>query len=416
VVARAAPKRHLQNSSFALQALHRPACGTVPAIPALEKYMHIRLFARLLPGLVAAGAIGVAHAAYHPPGRADDGWPVADATALGWNTGVLAGVEAKIADATYKGVTSIVVADHGRLVYEAYFNGGGRDTLNDMRSATKTLTALLAGAAIERGLIPDVHAKVYPYFVDRRPFLHPDARKDAFTLEDLLTMSSLWECDDDNAFSSGNEERMYVGEDWLHFALDLPIKGFAPWMKKPADSPYGRAFSYCTAGSYVAGALVERAAGRHLDAFSADVLERPLGIARTQWNFAPEGIAMGGGGTRLRSRDAAKVGQLLAAQGEWQGRQVIAKAWIAAMLTPHAQARDDAEYGYLAWRFHFALGDGRDQPVWAMSGNGGNYVFAIPERQLVAVVTSSAYNQRYAHPQSQEIFREFVLKAAPAPR
>ncbi|HEU4663843.1 MAG TPA: serine hydrolase [Dokdonella sp.] len=374
--------------------------------------MHIHSFARMLFAFACAGGLGAVDAAYHPPLRTDDGWPVADAAALGWNTGVLAGVEAKVADATYKGITSIVVADRGRLVYEAYFDGGGRDTPNDMRSATKTLTALLAGAAIERGLIADVHAKVYPYFADRRPFLHPDPRKDAFTLEDLLTMSSLWECDDDNAFSSGNEERMYVSEDWLRFALDLPIKGFAPWMKKPADSPYGRAFSYCTAGSYVAGALVERAAGRHLDAFSAEVLERPLGIANARWTFAPEGIAMGGGGTRLRSRDAAKVGQLLAAEGAWQGRQVIAKAWIAAMLTPHAQARDDAEYGYLVWRFHFAR-DGKDQPVWAMSGNGGNYVFAIPGRQLVAVITSRAYNQRYAHPQSQEIFRQFVLEAMP---
>lgn len=376
--------------------------------------MQIRPLVRLLATFALAGGIGIARAAAHAmPERTDDGWPVADAQALGWNTGVLAGLEAKIADGTWKGITSLVVADHGRLVHEAYFNGGSRDTLNDMRSATKTLTALLAGAAIERGLVPDVHAKVYPYFADRKPYLHPDARKEAFTLEDLLTMSSLWECDDDNAFSSGNEERMYVTEDWLRFALDLPIKGFAPWMKKPAESPYGRAFAYCTAGAYVAGALVERAAGRHLDAFSAEVLERPLGIARMQWNFAPEGIAMGGGGTRLRSRDAAKIGQLLAAQGEWQGRRVIAKAWIAAMLAPHAQARDDAEYGYLVWRLHFAHG-GRDQPAWAMSGNGGNYVFVVPERQLVAVVTSSAYNQRYAHAQSQQIFREVVLEAMPA--
>lgn len=373
--------------------------------------MQIRSFARLLCGFALAA--GTAHAAYRPPERTGDGWPVADAGKLGWNVDRLAGVEAKVADGTYKSITSVLVADHGRLVYEAYFNGGARDTLNDMRSATKTLTALLAGAAIERGLVPDVHAKVYPYFADRKPFLHADARKDAFTLEDLLTMSSLWECDDDNAFSSGNEERMYVTEDWLRFALDLPIKGFAPWMKKPADSPYGRAFSYCTAGAHVAGALVERATGRHLDAFSAEVLERPLGIARTQWNFAPEGIAMGGGGTRLATRDAAKIGQLLAAQGEWQGRTVIAKAWIAAMLTPHAQARDDAEYGYLLWRFHFER-DGHDWAAWAMAGNGGNYVLVIPERQLVAVVTSTAYNQRYAHPQSKEIFREFVLKAMPA--
>ncbi|HZP66165.1 MAG TPA: serine hydrolase [Rudaea sp.] len=352
------------------------------------------------------------HAAYAEPDAAD-GWATADAAKAGWNTARFDALEARIADQAYKGITSVLVAVDGKLVYERYFNDGSRERLNDMRSATKSLTALLAGAAVDRGLIASVDVKVYDYFGDKRPWQHADKRKEAFTLEDLLTMSSLWECNDDNEFSSGNEERMYVTEDWLQFALDLPIKGFAPWMKKPQDSPHGRSFSYCTAGAYVAGAIVERAAHRHLDAFSAEVLEKPLGIAKVQWNFSPEGIAIGGGGTRMRSRDMLKIGQMIVDHGRWQERQVISAKWIDAALGVHAQARDDAEYGYLFWRFHYPLA-GKDQPVWAMAGNGGNYVFMIPDRRLVAIVTSTAYNQRYAHPQSQEILRDFILQALPA--
>jgi len=375
--------------------------------------MHRRL--STLAALLAAGFACAASAApYRVPEPRDDGWPVADAAKLGWDTATLAAAGDRVEDGTYEGITSLLVADGGRLVHERYFEGGSPDTLNDMRSATKTLTALLAGAAIDRHLIPGVAAKVYAYFPERKPVQHPDPRKDAFTLEDLLTMSSLWECDDDNPFSTGNEERMYVTEDWLRFALELPIKGFAPWMTRPEASPYGRAFSYCSAGAYVAGAVVERAAGRRLDAFSAEVLERPLGITQSKWNRSPEGIGIGAGGTRLRSRDVARLGELLANGGRWQQQQVVAKEWISAMLTPHAQARDDAEYGYLAWRFHFTL-DGKDQPVWAMAGNGGNYVFVVPERHLVAVVTSTAYNQRNAHANTQALFRDFVLKALPKP-
>lgn len=374
--------------------------------------MNIRFVRCLLAALACSTASIAAASGYHPPDPLSDGWPVVDAGRAGWATDRFDQLESRVADKTYKGITSVVVAQGGKLVYERYFEGGSRDLLNDMRSATKSITALLAGAAIDRHLIPDVKAKVYAYFPDRK-IQHPDPRKDVFTLEDLLTMSSMWECDDENQFSTGNEERMYVSEDWLQFALDLPIKGFAPWMTKPADSPYGRAFAYCTAGAFVAGAIVERAAKQPLNAFAAAALEKPLGITQAKWNLAPGGVIMGGGGTRYRSRDIAKIGQLVVDGGRWQGRQVLSSEWIAAATTPHAKARDDAEYGYLLWRMHFPL-HGRDTAVWAMGGNGGNYVFMLPEQKLVAVITSTAYNQRYAHPQSQEIFRDFILAALPA--
>ncbi len=354
----------------------------------------------------------LAFADYQPPLARDDGWRVTDARAAHWDMAPLAAMEAKLGDAGYKGITSVLIAQRGKLVYEGYFNGGEAGRLNDVRSASKSVTALLVGAAIDRGLIPDVHARVYGFFPDKQPFQHPDPRKQTITLEDLLTMGSLWECDDDNAFSSGNEERMYVSEDWLQFALDLPIKGFAPWMSKPKDSPYGRAFSYCTAGAFTLGAIVERVTHKSLAAFAAEALEKPLGITDVQWNQSPLGIGMGGGGTRYRSRDLAKLGELALDEGRWQGRQVLSAAWIKQMLTPHAQAREDADYGYLWWCFRFPV-HGTEQVAWAMSGNGGNYVLVMPSQQLVAVITSTAYNQRNAHAQSQEIFRDYVLKALP---
>ncbi|HSX61683.1 MAG TPA: serine hydrolase [Tahibacter sp.] len=352
-------------------------------------------------------------AAYLPPEDLHDGWPVADAAASGWNTALFDALTVKLADKSHAGITSVLVAHRGRLLLETYANGGERARLNDMRSATKTLTALLVGAAVDRDRIAGDTAKVYAFFRGLVPARGLDARKAAMTLQDLLTMSSAWECDDENSFSSGNEERMYVSENWTAFALNLPLRGYAPWTPRPESSPYGRAFSYCTAGSFLLGAIVERATKQPLAQFAREALEQPLGIAQVQWNRSSEGVGMGGGGTRYRTRDIAKFGELLRDQGRWQGKPVIAATWIAAMLTPRAVPRENTEYGYQLWRFRFPV-LGRDEWIWAMSGNGGNYVFVAPQFDLVAVVTSTAYNQRESHPRSQALFREHVLAALPA--
>jgi CubicO group peptidase (beta-lactamase class C family) len=366
----------------------------------------------VLSFLTVACSSATAAQPYRIPEQMDDGWQTADATQIGWRTPVLEQLAAKIEEGTYKNITSVIVVHQGRLVYESYFNDGTRERLNDTRSAMKSVTSLLVGAAIDRGSIPGVQAKVYAYFPDKQPFANPDPRKQSFTLEDLLTMSSLWECDDDNSFSRGNEERMYLVEDWVKFALDLPIKGFQPWQQTPRDSPYGRSFSYCTAGAVTLGAIVERATRMPLARFAREALEGPLGITASQWNVSPLGVGIGGGGTRYRSRDLAKIGEMVLQEGRWQGRQVISQRWIEASLTNRTQAREAVEYGYLWWHFHFPA-KGQDRDVWAASGNGGNDIFMMPGEALVTVITSTAYNKSFAHPQSNEIFRDFVLKALP---
>ena len=164
--------------------------------------------------------------------------------------------------------TSLLVVHRGALIHEAYFDGADRTTLHNTRSLTKSVTGLLVGAAIDRGLIEGVDAPGPRLFPERTP-AHPGAFKTATTVEDLLTMSAQWECDDNNEFSSGHEERMYVSADWIQFALDLPQRGYPAWTTRPADSPYGRAFAYCTANAFLLGAIVERASGMSLERFAA---------------------------------------------------------------------------------------------------------------------------------------------------
>jgi CubicO group peptidase (beta-lactamase class C family) len=366
----------------------------------------------LLPWLLATvGLLSFDAIAAAVPERLDDGWPVADAVALGWNAERLQALDAAIAGDAVPDTTSVLIVHRGALVYERYANGATRDSLHNTRSATKSVTALLVGVAIDRGLLPGVDAHVFDYFRDRS-WAHDGPAKAHMTLADLLTMSAQWECDDNNTFSSGHEERMYLSADWVQFALDLPARGYAPWTTRPEASPHGRAFAYCTANPFLLGAILERASGQRLAAFARDVLEGPLGIATSSWQTSSEGAGMGGGGTAYRSRDLAKFGQLLVDGGRWQGRQVVSAGWVDAMTTPQARTSFDADYGYLTWRFPFQA-RGRAVHAWTMSGNGGNYVFALPEERLVVVVTRTRYNRPGMHQETQKLFGDIVLEALP---
>lgn len=177
-----------------------------------------------------------------------DEWPTVGAESAGLSAGRLAAMARAVESGELKKITGVLIARRGRLVHEAYFGGCDAGSLMNTRSATKTVTGMLVGIALERGLLESVEAPILPYFADRMPVRYPDPRKESITVEDVLTMSSILECDDFNEFSCGNEERMYLVEDWVQFTLDLPIRGFPSWIPRPERSPYGRSFSYCTAG------------------------------------------------------------------------------------------------------------------------------------------------------------------------
>ena len=343
-------------------------------------------------------------------GQNANDWPVVSAGAGGLSTERLGQMEQAIKAGEFKSITSVLIARDGKLAYEQYFDKDGVDGLRNTRSATKTVTGMLIGAAIDRRLIPGVNARVLDYLHDKLPLENPDPRKAQITIEDFLTMSSLLECDDENPFSRGNEERMYLVEDWSKFTLNLPIRGFPAWQPKPQDSPYGRSWQYCTAGPTTLGVVLERAVKRPVPDFSREVLFAPLGINSVKWQFQPLGTAMTGGGLELRSRDLLKLAQLYLDGGKWNDKQILSTAWVKNSLRPHANAREDTDYGYLWWleTFH---SQGRAVRTYGMYGTGGNKVLVLPDDKAVVVITTTNFRVPKASGLTDKLLTDYILPA-----
>jgi CubicO group peptidase (beta-lactamase class C family) len=291
-------------------------------------------------------------------------------------------------------------------VYERYFGGAGPDTLQDTRSATKSVTALAVGAAIADGRIPSVSEPVLAHFPERAR-AQPDPLAAGITVEDLLTMSSALDCSDSDPESPGNEEKMYPQHAWLPWVLSLPTR-----RDYRRDGTGRGPFSYCTAGVFLLGQLVQRATGEPVDRYVERRILAPIGVTGTEWPRSPSGEVQTGGGLRLRSRDLAKVAAMVGAGGSWRGTRIVPTAWLDRALSVQRRASADQDYGYLFWRRDWATRCG-PRSGWYMAGNGGNAVIVLRELDAEIVVTRRAYGTRGMHQQTIRLVEDHVLPAFP---
>lgn len=281
-----------------------------------------------------------------------------------------------------KGITGGMVSVNGELLFEAYAPGNSAEKRHDIRSATKSITALLVGELIKDGALRSVKTKLSKILpAEFEQMDKNDPRRD-ITVEDVLTMRTGLACNDWAPASVGHEDKMYKTDDWAAFLLS-----------KPLAYERGEHFSYCTGGVVLLGRVIQRLSGRSVPDFANARLFDPLGVEGARWDETPAGYTDTGGHLRLTLRDLFKIGQLVQADGRWEGRQLVDSAWLEKATAEQTRIYERRErYGYLWWRDGGTVKDRQVSLLYA-HGNGGNFIFIVPELKLVAAFTGKNYGK-----------------------
>jgi len=259
---------------------------------------------------------------------------------------------------------SLLVNWHGRMLLEHYFNGTLATNLANLKSASKSVLSALIGIAIDRGILPGLDTPISKYFPD---LTDPDKQK--ITIQDLLSMRSGLQ-----STSNVNYGTWVASPDWIRYVLARPL-----------DAQPGERMIYSTGNTHLLSAILTEAAHESTWQFAQEALAKLLGFDLPRWSTDPQGIYFGGNDMLMTPRQMLLIGEMYLHKGRAGDRQIMPQAWVEASCEGRARSpRTNERYGYGWWIREFDTF--KTCYAW---GFGGQYIFVLPELDLVIVVTSS---------------------------
>ena len=253
---------------------------------------------------------------------------------------------------------ALIVSHNNNIILEQYGNGYSKTDFVTSQSIAKAFYAVLFGVAIEKGLLDDLDQPISDYL----PVWKNDKRGE-ITIRNLLEMKSgLYRSE------SWNEE-MFLSRNNLDFALSVEL------VKEP-----GEIFEYNNVNTALLGPVIEKIynASPH-EVLKKEILN-PLEITEYGlWkDHALNDITFHG--IDLAPLDFIKFGQLYAQKGSWEGKQLVNKAFMEQSMQPISEGPGEL-YG-----MHTSIRKmSENKRLLVKEGFNGQYLFVIPEENLVAV-------------------------------
>lgn len=296
--------------------------------------------------------------------------------------GVTAGIDFQELDAAFAlagqfdNLKSLVVARDGRVIKEQYQGTGGADQPHDVRSVTKSVTALLIGIAIDKGYLRSTGQTLGEFFDPAEYGL--SSTKAAIRIHDLLTMSSGFQWEELQAVSGYNN--WITSPDQVRYVLQRPL------IARP-----GTYFTYNSGALHLLSVILTLATGMYLDDFARVHLITPLGIEGRDWQVDRQGYNNGSAGLNLTPREMVKIGNLILSHGIQEGESIVSRDYLDQLTATRIDTHDSMDYGpgygFGWWTGHHPSGD----YVFA-TGWGGQFIVVVPDLRLVVVATNEWRN------------------------
>lgn len=273
----------------------------------------------------------------------------------------------------------------------------------NVASVTKSVLALLVGIAIGQGAIASVDEPLAAFFPEHAQ--GPNAAVlQRVTLRHLLTLSP--------GFDRGGLD---ANTDYPDFVRRFFAPGFVPHaLGRPLAHEPGTRFQYSNVDSHLVAEALSRRLKVPLAVFAQAELFEPLGIDGAEWPTGQDGVPNGAAELRLTAPDLLRIGQLMRAGGQWQGRQIVPAAFVKEATTRHVDTGQPARgpkelwgYGYLWW---LSSTQGENLPAFYAAGYGGQFIYVVPALDLVVVALTDQVSREVAG-RTAALIREFALPA-----
>ncbi len=277
--------------------------------------------------------------------------------------------------------TAYLVIKNDSLVYEHYWNDGGRDVLSNSFSMAKSLVGLLIGFAIQDGYIKSVEDYVCEYLPDFISGCQKHLR-----IRDLLTMSSELNWDESYYNPFGKTTKAYYGRNIHKQMIKLKINN------KP-----GFIFNYQSANTQILGLLLEKVTGKKISDYLSEKLWQPIQAEHNAlWSLdRKNGTEKAYCCFNATARDFAKIGLFMLHQGKWKGKQILNEEYIKQSVSPASNLTDKNGnfvdfYGYQWWILHY-----KNMTIPMACGLYGQYIIIIPDKNLVVVRLGHKTSKHY---------------------